>query len=182
MQFAGECLLLRVRTVDVGTEYPESLLDGTFYAVGKALPCAGILSGDFLFRKFLRPIEKLFEDVGGKLLAQTGTVIYLTVLVVDEGYAVDATFLVFPEHHIDTLFPENPDEVFPVSYAAVHGQRDGVMDFGLPLPVPEITDVAGNPFFYTFVAEALIDERRLDRRTYQLACIVRQGIYDTVVG
>ena len=173
---------MTVRTVDVGTEYPESLLDGTFHAVGKAFPGAGILSGSFRFRKFLRPAEKLFEGVGGKFLAQTGAVIYLTVLVVDEGHAVDAAFLVFPEHHVDALFPEKLDEVFPVSTASVHGQCDGVMDFRLPLPVPEVTDIDGNPFFYPFVAEALADERGLDRRAYRPARIVCQGISDTVVG
>lgn len=60
----------------------------------------------------------------------------------------------------------------------VHGQRDGIMDFRLPLPVSEVTDIDGNPFFYPFVAEAPADERRLDGRAYRPARIVRQGIYD----
>lgn len=146
LQSAGECLLLRVRSVDVGTEYSESLLDGAFHVVGKALPCGGILSDGFRLRKILRPVKKLFEGVGGKLPAQTGTVIYLTVSVVYEGHAVDTAFLVFPEHHVNALFPEQPDEIFPVSTAAVHGQRDGIMNFRLPLPVSEISDIDGNPF------------------------------------
>ena len=140
------------------------------------------MSDGFRLRKILRPVKKLFEGVGGKLPAQTGTVIYLTVSVVYEGHAVDTAFLVFPEHHVNALFPEQPDEIFPVSTAAVHGQRDGIMNFRLPLPVSEISDIDGNPFFYPFVAEALADERRLDGRAYRPARIVRQGIYDTVVG
>jgi hypothetical protein len=70
LQSAGECLLLWVRSVDVGTEYSESLLDGAFHVVGKALPCGGILSGEFRLRKFLRPVKKLFEGVGGNDIMQ----------------------------------------------------------------------------------------------------------------
>ena len=92
-------------------------------------------------------LKSCSKALAGKLLAQTGTVIYLTVPVVYEGHAVDTAFLVFPEHHVNALFPEQPDEIFRFPRQLCMAQRDGIMDFRLPLPVPEISDIDGNPFF-----------------------------------
>ena len=127
-------------------------------------------------------LKRLFEGVGGKLLAQTGTVIYLTVSVVYEGHAVDTAFLVSLN---TTSMPFSPSSRmkssrFPRQPCMASVTASWI--FGCHFRFLKSRTLTAILFFYPFVAEALADERRLDERAYRPARIVRQGIYDTVVG
>lgn len=87
----------------------------------------GIHIGDVV-----RIIEEPFKGIRRELLAKSGAVIDLAVLVVDEGRSIDASFIVFTEQRVYAFVGKQTDKFLSVATAAVHGKGNLVPYLRLP--------------------------------------------------
>lgn len=102
--------------------------------------------------------------------------------MVDESCAIDTSFIIFTEYHINTFPGEQTGELLLVSTASVHGKRHFVPYLRLPFLVLVFTGVVPDTLFQSLVAVAFSDKGGLDRGAYRLPRIVSHGINDAVIG
>ncbi len=102
--------------------------------------------------------------------------------MVDESCAIDTSFIIFTEYHINTFPGEQTGELLLVSTASVHGKRHFVPYLRLPFLVLVFTGVVPDTLFQSLVAVAFFDKRRFDGRTYRLATIIGHRIDNSIIG
>lgn len=132
MQSSGKSLFLWVGTVLFHGEYTESLFDGAFHIGGESALQTDVRHVDIHIEDVVRIIKEPFKGIRRKLLAKSGAVIDLAVLVVDEGRSIDASFIVFTEQRVYAFVGKQTDKFLSVATAAVHGKGNLVPYLRLP--------------------------------------------------
>lgn len=132
LQSSGKSLFLWVGTVLLHGEYPESLFDGTFHIGGESALQTDVLHMGIHIGDVVRIIKEPFKGIRRELLAKSGTVINFPVLVINEGCAINAPFLVFPKYHIYSFSGKQAGKLLPAATATVHGKSHFVPNLRLP--------------------------------------------------
>lgn len=110
----------------------RSLFDGAFHIGGESALQTDVRHVGIHIGDVVRIIEEPFKGIRRELLAKSGAVIDLAVLVVDEGRSIDASFIVFTEHRVYAFVGKQTDKFLSVATAAVHGKGNLVPYLRLP--------------------------------------------------
>ena len=120
----------------------------------------GIHIGDVV-----RIIKEPFKGIRRELLAKSGTVINFPVLVINEGCAINAPFLVFPKYHIYSFSGKQAGKLLPAATATVHGKSHFVPNLRLPFFCLILANVVTDTLFQSLIPVAFPDKGGLDGRT-----------------